>query len=36
MSASGPALVRGLAFTRDGKGLVTANGNSTLFLLELP
>jgi WD40 repeat protein len=36
LAAAGQPLVRNLAFTPDGKGLVTANGNSTLFLLEVP
>jgi hypothetical protein len=28
--------VRGLAFTPDGKHVATANGNTTLYLLECP
>jgi WD40 repeat protein len=36
LSSPGRAFVRNLAFTPDGKGLATANGNSTLYLLELP
>ncbi|HJT79062.1 MAG TPA: WD40 repeat domain-containing protein, partial [Gemmataceae bacterium] len=34
--SGGRPFVRALAFAPGGKGLVTANGNSTLYLLELP
>ena len=32
----GQPFIRNLVFTPDGKGLITANGNSTLYLLEAP
>ena len=33
---SGRTLVRTLAFTPNGKSLVAGNGNSTLYLLDVP
>ena len=35
-AAPGRPLVRSLAFTGDGQGIITANGNSTLYLLDMP
>jgi WD40 repeat protein len=36
LAAPGRNLVRALSYTADGKGLLTANGNSTLYLLDVP
>jgi WD40 repeat protein len=36
LPASGRPFVRAMAFTPDGKGLATANGNTTLYLLDVP
>jgi hypothetical protein len=34
-AVTGRPLVRAIAFTPDGKGLVTGNGTSTLYLLDV-